>query len=98
MGIHIKRIDKNYIVLNGNNERDDAELFFPSEVVTYICVGGRVTMWDILLHAGLFPSKGQARKNWTRTGADVPGGFSYFTHLGCAHSRLTILNPIAGNT
>ena len=100
----VKRIAINYIVINGNNERDDAELFFhgfddipayPDDDVTYIA--GGFTMWDILFHAGLFSSKSQARKNWTRTGEAIPKGFSHFIHLGCAHSEIAILNPIAGN-
>ena len=100
----IRRVDKNYIVINGNNQERDAELFFhgfddipayPDDDVTYIA--GEATMWDILFHAGLFPSKGQARKNWKRTGEAIPEGFSHFIHLGKAHSEIAILNPKTGN-
>jgi hypothetical protein len=84
------RIDKNYVVVNEHFKRNDAEVFFPGERVIYIA--GAFTMWDILHHAGLFGSKGQARKNWKRTGAEIPEGFSHFDHIGKRNSELAILN------
>lgn len=53
-----------------------------------------VDMFDILTACEIFKSKGQARKNWKKTGQDVPPGFTDITGIGKLNKRLTIWNPI----
>jgi len=50
-------------------------------------------MYDILVLVDLFQSKGEAKKNWKRTGQSVPEGFSDFERVGKRKNRLTIWNP-----
>lgn len=50
-------------------------------------------MFDILVAAKLFPSKGQARKNWKETGRDVPAGFNLWT-VGKLKQLLAVWVPL----
>lgn len=50
-------------------------------------------IFDILVAAKLFPSKGQARKNWKETGKDVPPGFNLWT-VGKLKQLLAVWVPI----
>ncbi len=52
-----------------------------------------VDMFDLLVRLGVFASKGQARKNWTKTGAEIPPGFNHFI-VGKLRRELCIWNPI----
>lgn len=54
-------------------------------------------MFDILVEIGLFRSKSEARKNWKRTGKNIPEGFTDIKNIGKLHHRLTIWNPIGGH-
>lgn len=55
-------------------------------------------MFDILVRAQCFKSKGEARRNWKRTGKEVPQGFSDFTGIGKFRTRITIWIPVADPT
>lgn len=50
------------------------------------------TLLDCLVTAGLFPSKGQARKNWKHPIA-LRVGYSEFENLGKFHTNLYIWVP-----
>lgn len=87
------QIDKNFIVQNGNVLDGDKEALFGDEPVEFIPPS--TTMFDILVVSGIFPSKSQARKNWTRTGETIPDGFSSFERIGKLKHRIHIWNPTA---
>jgi hypothetical protein len=86
----------NFLILNGNEKEGDCELFFgcPKEEVVQVPIDSKWDMFDILVCSGIFPSKGQARKNWKKTDGEIPAGFSDFAKLGKLNCRITILNPI----
>lgn len=50
-------------------------------------------MYDILVMSNLFKSKSDAKRNWTRTGKEVPCGWSEFKKIGKLNSHLCIWNP-----
>jgi hypothetical protein len=50
-------------------------------------------MYDLLIRLGVFDSRSQAQKNWTRTGAEIPYGFNDFENIGKFNKRLTIWRP-----
>lgn len=56
---------------------------FLSEPITYLPL--RANFWDLLVVAGAFPSKGQARKNW-KGQVEVPNGYSEF-EVACGNKR-----------
>ena len=83
--------DFNFLVKNGREEETDARLFFDNEEV--IPISTNKNMYDILVMTNIFSSKSQARKNWAKTGANIPEGFSDFI-VGKLKHRICILNPI----
>lgn len=90
----------NFVIVNQHFCSSDVELFFDDEKVEYIkCpidsgIGDRpIDMYDILVKVGIFKSKSIARKNWNRTGPQIPKGFSDFKGIGKLKRRITILNP-----
>lgn len=66
----------------------DRELFFgPAHDEQFIIFGGELTMADLVVELGTFPSLKQARKNgWEKP---IPAGFS--THK-IGKRRFTVLN------
>jgi len=92
--ILIKTTEFNIVIKNEFYEREKdliPGLFNGEEIVL---VDSSLDMYDILKMCGLFSSKSEARKNWTRTGKEVPKGFSDFERIGKMKHRLTIFNPI----
>lgn len=85
------RVDVNFLIDNGNLRATDGSLFFGTEAARL--VDKDLLMADLLAMAGIFPSKGQARKNgWD--GVEIPDGFS--THqVGKLKHQVSILKPIA---
>jgi hypothetical protein len=55
----------------------------------------QMSMWDVLVDSKLFKSKSDARKNWDKTGGDIPPGFNQFV-VGKKKTLLTIWNPTLG--
>lgn len=97
----------NVMVDNGHLKEGDFERFFSSpnrsswdvlgmdEGESAITVKpGQKDMFDLLVMLGIFPSKGQAMKNWKKSGREIPIGFSDFEQIGKLNNRLTILNPV----
>ena len=60
----------------------------------FILVPNSYTMLDILFKCGIFQSKGQARKNWKKTGTEIPNGFTDLEGIGKLNKRITIWKPI----
>lgn len=77
-------IDTTYI------KESDISLFFGKENVIHLPEG--VDMYDILVEFSIFSSKSDAKKNWNRTGKEIPFGFSDFEKIGKFNHRITILN------
>lgn len=84
-------MEHNFIIMNDNNDPRDIELFFDNEDVTFVPGGD---MFDILVQVGIFPSRSQARKNWIKTGREIPDGFTDIQKVGKQWHRITILKPI----
>ena len=89
-------VDRNYIVDNEFITLDTPHLFF-GDKEEIILVPESYTMADILVDAGIFPSKSQAQKNWKRSSMTIPEGFNDFQHIGKLRHRITILRPTAAN-
>lgn len=61
---------------NGNLLSDDGELLgLQLDEITII---EPADMFTILTELGIFESKSQARKNWKKSGQDIPNGWSEF--------------------
>lgn len=84
------------------NDHFDAELcdrlFGPlnewaGEFIRMISPSDQLTVLDLLVMMDVFPSKGQARKNW-KGPVEIPDGFSDFLGLGKHRRRLTIWKPV----
>lgn len=78
--------------------RDLIPYLFGDEInrmpTTILYVSEGYDMYDVLVEFGLFASRSDARKNWTRTGQEIPNGFSDFEGIGKRNNRLTIWKPI----
>jgi hypothetical protein len=75
--------------LEGNE--DLIYLLFGTEEIQYI--SGTMDMYDILVKFDLFSSKGNAKKNWTKSKQDVPDGFNIFNRIGKYRIDLYIWKP-----
>ena len=71
--------------------RDRALIFGEDIEVTVLPRDQHPTMLDVLVHAGIFPSKGQARKNW-KGEVEIPMGFTQIT-AGKLRTLISIHNP-----
>ena len=86
-------IDRNFVIKNENyeTEKDLIPRLFDNEDYKLL---ENVDMYDILKIAGIFSSKGEARKNWKRTKQEIPKGYSEFRDIGKLHNQIFIFNPI----
>jgi hypothetical protein len=76
------------IIIDGFTLPGDHNLIFGNQDVQHF--PSNISFADIMVHFGIFPSKGQARKNgWDK---DIPWGFSEWT-VGKLKHRLTIWKP-----
>jgi hypothetical protein len=87
-----KTKDVNIAVRNEAFDDSLAAILFSGE--PFEIVDPETDMWSIVTEMGLFPSKGQARKNWNKTGQEIPTGFTELEKLGKLNHTLTIWNPI----
>ena len=85
----------NFIIVNENFEsnKDLVDLLFSDEDIQTLSTNA--DMFDILVLTGLFRSKSEARKNWNRTGKDIPDGFTDIERIGKLKHRLTIWKPMS---
>lgn len=84
----------NYILVNEHRDGDLEDSLF-GEPVEHL--EPNLDMYDVLVRAGVFSSKGQARKNWKQTGPSVPPGFNMWT-VGKTRKILAIWLPISTST
>jgi hypothetical protein len=82
----------NFVIDNGNVNEHLVDAMFDGEDVDLL--PNTTDMFDILVMTGMFRSKSEARKNWKRTGKEIPEGFTDIENIGKLHKRLTIWNPI----
>lgn len=86
----------NIIIQNEYLDLDlDIKLFEPlpeGEVIHYI--SDDMDMYDILVKFGFFPSKKECRRNWTKSGVDVPDGWNEFRSIGKMKRNLYIFKPM----
>lgn len=83
--------DLNIVIRNEHWDESLEQLLFAGEDVVRFAPS--VDMHDLLVGFDFFPSKSQARKNWTKTGKDVPAGFNEFV-VGKTKQKLWIWNPV----
>ena len=82
-------MSENFIIETGKVEPNDRKHLFGFEKVQYLPIEAR--MPDVMVQAGIFPSKSQARKNgWDK---DIPWGFSEYEHVGKYHRHIAIWKP-----
>ena len=80
----------NFIIANGNEHESDARIFFQEENIIRLL--DNATMLDVAMAAGIFTSRGQAKKaGWAKP---IPPGFSQL-EAGKLKAWICILNPIA---
>ena len=88
------RVDANIIIKNEFYKKEDFDFYsklFGNNRWTEL--PANKDMYDILVMLKLFKSKSQAKKNWKRSGKDIPKGFSHFRGIGKFNSEFCILNP-----
>lgn len=88
-----KIVDINIIIDNGNATADDERLFFADnngDTPNIFWLPAETNMLDILVQAGIFSSKGQAKKNGWKDRVEIPDGFSEFI-VGKLKHMITIL-------
>jgi hypothetical protein len=83
----------NIIVRNGNVQPEDRNALFPDGEAVFTFNSGQKNMFDLLVILGVFKSRGQARKNWRKTGRDIPPGWTQLDRLGKYRKELCIWNP-----
>ena len=81
--------DFNIVILNENLLTKDIPLLFGEETVNMISPD--VDMFQLLVDIGLFQSRSDAKRNWNKSGREIPNGFSEFKLS--KGGRLTIWNP-----
>jgi len=79
------------VMVLGNLKEGDKKLIFPDEEEV-ITVEPTTDMYDLLVMLMAFKSKSDARRNWTKTGKEIPSGWSAFD-VGKFHNELSIWNP-----
>ena len=86
-------INKNFVIKNKyyETEKDLIHHLFDGEKYELL---EDVDMYDVLKIAGIFRSKSEARKNWKRTGKEIPKGYNEFLNIGKLHNQIFIFNPV----
>jgi len=84
----------NFVVQNEFLRGDEGTLFFGGEEIALL--DKEQTMLDVLVNAGVFSSKGQAKKNGWADKATIPPGLSCHV-VGKLRHHIWILNPTVDN-
>ena len=77
------------IVISDSEEWQDLELFGEEPVIV---LPNDSDMYDVLVAGGFFKSKGDAKKNWQRTGRDIELGFNSWV-IGRVPKALFVFKP-----
>ena len=89
--VKVGKIIMNIVIENEHWSQDLETVLFAGEPTQHI--NEPFDMFDLLVLAGIFTSKKQARKNWTMTGQEIPLGFNQFT-VGKKRKDIWIWKPI----
>ena len=90
-----KRDDIHFFIDNENaGENEDLIPILFGKHALVLAEPATSDMWTLLWKAHLFTSKSEAKKNWKRTGRDIPEGFSMFERIGKMNTNLYIFNPV----
>ena len=82
------------IIINNEfyeHEKDLTCLIFDKE--DFVLVDSTTDVFDLLVKLDVFPSKGQARKNWTK-GSIIENGYNEILKIGKMHKALYIWKPV----
>lgn len=93
----MNHIDQNLVVANEYYKQDKerhsmCDALFDGE--GYSEIDPSIDMYDILVSYGIFKSRSEVRKNWKRSGREIPKGFSHFADIGKLHHSIAIWRPI----
>lgn len=90
--IEFTRRQFSVVVNNGKIHPTDIDMFnlMPGEKI--IEVSPEADIFDVLVTVKLFPSRGQAKKNWRGPGPEIPKGW-FETIIGKFRISLAIWNP-----
>ena len=78
-----------FLIVNEHGDvKKDSELFLETDEHIEVIKDGEKDLLDILVITGIFPSKGQARKNGWKP--EIPNGFSLFERLGKFKKTISI--------
>jgi hypothetical protein len=84
----------NAVVFNQFYDEKLAIFLFGGIDETFLRIPDDYNMYDLLVLLGAFSSKSEARKNWTRTGKEIPSGYNEFKDIGKQKKALYIWNPV----
>lgn len=82
-------MELNILIAHPNFSERDRRLIFDDDPFTVL--PRPASMLDVLIAAEIFPSKGQARKNWQGS-VEIPVGLSFF-EVGKRRLHLWVHNP-----
>lgn len=85
----------NFVIINEHLKSNDIELFFGEEeshIINLQKMAANSTIWDVLVAAGIFPSKSQARKDPRFNDGNIADGVTDFT-IGKKKTRIFIFKP-----
>jgi hypothetical protein len=80
----------NFVIVNRHWDPSLEEPLFGEPVQR---LEATVDIYDVLVAAGVFSSRSQARKNWKQTGPEVPEGFSMWC-VGKTRKLVTLWLPM----
>ena len=84
------RFDRIFAINNTSYDKKVADALFAFDTVTV--VEENLSIFNILVLCGRYPSVPAAKRGWTLS-TDIPIGYSDWHNLGRDKSRLTIWNP-----
>lgn len=94
-------MDFNAVVMNSFFQEWVAGALFPPDEPLFrlshtLNMKDPINMWDVLVLAGVFTSKNQARKNW-KGPVEIPPGFNQWS-VGKHRTLISVWMPIADLT
>jgi hypothetical protein len=90
-------MELNFVIINEHLKSNDIELFFGEEessIANLQKMTANTTIWDVLVIAGIFPSKSQARKDARFSDGNIAEGVTDFV-IGKKKTRIFIFKPFA---
>ena len=87
-----------FVIDNGNLQGDEHDLFFQCPKEDVVVLHKDATMADVLVHAGIFKSKTQVRKDqkWGKN-LELHWGFDHHPRIGKKRMNIAIFKPEHSN-